>query len=229
MDGDIPTSDPPTSQPRGLHIILVSALSGMVVGGLGVAAFTVDSRQPDPIALTIDTFPRELLGEVREDVSFRDAGSKVVVKRLDAQFDDQLRAYRFAYGGDGAQFNYGHLLALTVVNGRLAPAVPVAITVDSTDWELPTAVSLQLGQTSCVSQLPRTDEASGDLIFVDEVTGTTQSVGTELTWTECVLFDSNRNLSLRLTGSSAEEPDDVRTAASLYQEELERIHADLTD
>ena len=94
----------PGGQPR---VPVIAAAAGMVVGGMAVAAFTVDAPAPDHIALTIDSFPGEVRGEVREDVGFRDAGSKAVLARLDAEFDNQLSAHRFAYGSDGAEFHYG--------------------------------------------------------------------------------------------------------------------------
>lgn len=224
--GPLSSSDAPQRAPGArTRVPVLAAVAGMVAGGLAVAAFTVDPP-PAPIALTIDSFPREVFGELRADVSFRDAGSKAVLDRLDTQFDDQISAHRFAYGGDGATFRYGPHRTLTIVNGRLAPAVPLAGGRD--DWEVPTAVSLQAGLTSCVTDLPREADEMEEEVFVDPSTGAIESIENDRPWTDCVLVDTDRNLSLRLSGIAPVDAESTTTAASRYRDELERIHAHLT-
>ncbi|MDO5734836.1 MAG: hypothetical protein Q4P15_00010 [Propionibacteriaceae bacterium] len=219
-------------QPRGTRragALAAAGLVGALAGGLGVAAFTVGPPRPDPLQLTVDQFPREVFGEEREDLQFRDTGSKAVIQRLDAAFQHQLTAHRFAYGGDGAEFRYGHLMALTIVNGRLAPAVPVAG--GGVDWEATTVVSLQSGDTSCVAEPP---EVHGDRppieITLEPGTGTVEMYENDnMVWTDCVLVDTVNNLSLRLSGRLPLEVGDVINASRLNRDELRRIHATLID
>lgn len=225
-----PSHRAPRERGRGRGRVLAASVVGALAGGLFVAFLTVGPPPPAPLALTVNRFPREILGQTREDIAFRDAGAIAVIERLDAQFEFQLRAHRFAYGGDGATYSYGNRLDLTIVNGRLAPSVPVSG--DGDDWETPTAVSLQSNSTSCVSQASPVDSDPAPSDFpVEPGTGTTPDVHTvEMDevrkWTDCVLVDAERNVSLRLAGH-VRGSNDAQTTATLYRDELERIHADL--
>lgn len=229
VDGPHPRDTPSgshRSSRQGTRIV-VAAVIGLVVGGLSVAVFTVDPRPPEPVVLTVDSFPRAVFGRMRADVDFRDAGSKAALDRLDTQFETQLQGYRFAYGGDGAQFDYGQNLTLTIVNGSLAPAVPVAG--NGVDWDIPMAVSLMTDDTFCVSEV-RADEPdqAQDEVFIDPETGSALNVE-ELESTDCVLIDTEHNLSLRLAGAIPLSADDALTTAAAYRDELESIHVSLID
>lgn len=229
---------PVTSEPRGrspkLGSGLVLGLGGLLVG-LAIGAVFIDTPPPAPVAITLETFPTELFGEPRDDIEWRTAAFKPRVDRLDQQFEDQLSRYRFAYGGDGADFTYaGHTLA--IVNGRLATEIPVS---EGSEWNQSTVVSLDSGETSCVSE-----DEDALIEIVDEmilpadpnkefgpdavVAGYAHRADEEspAMWTECVLFDDQRNLSLRLTGFAP--GDDILAAAASYRDELVAIHADLT-
>ncbi len=200
---------------------LVALLAGIVIGAL-----TIDRPIPNT-PITLESFPREMLGLEREDVAFRDGNAEAVIERLDSQFEAQLAAYRFAYGGEGARFGYGDNTSLMIVNGKLAPQVPVT---EDTDWGPSVVITLNSKNTRCVSET---------VIVHSRVLGA--EMGTQLEpdteysevrrsrerymWTDCVLLDEQRNLSLRLEGQSP--GDDRMEAANQFRDELERIHANL--
>lgn len=137
--------------------IVAIAVVALLVGG-SVGAFAAYRQTPSPTPITVDSFPREILGMEREDIALRDGGYKPVTDRLDAHFRAQLEGYRFAYGGEGAQFRYGEFMTLTIVNGQLAPDVPIS---DDTEWATAMVRSLRTRDTSCVSW-----EASSSSLFV---------------------------------------------------------------
>lgn len=217
-----------------LRTVVTVGSAGLLVGvvvGLAVSAAVIEQPQLPPVDITLDAFPREVLGEERDDLQWRDAWSKPIMEKLDAEFRDQVEGYRFAYGGEGATLTYGsEEFVLTVVNGQIATAVPNAGS-DQSD-STPTVVSLDSEQTSCVSEDPPRDQTSAldlaqileddskDVFFwLDE--------GQVRARTECVLFDTTRNLSLHLTGSGRVER--KLQTASILRDELVAIHANLID
>lgn len=215
---------PPVQGHRGpgMRNSAVIGLAGLLIG-LVIGAIFLDPPSAGPLAITRDTFPREVFGQQRDGYSIP------IVEGLDAQLQDQVEGYRFAYGGDGARFFYGKY-ALTIVNGRLSTVVPVGR--DAASGETPWVVSLSSGQTLCVSQNPPAKEPprrdlsdiladnSKDVFsWLDE--SRTQSR------TECVLYDERRNLSLRLEGSGWRE--NTQQTAGLLRDELVAIHARVTD
>lgn len=199
-----------------------------LLAGVAIGALIIDRPIP-ATPITVDSFPRELLGLTREDVELRDGGSEAVIKRLDSHFEAQLVGYRFAYGGEGAQFRYGEFTTLTIVNGELAPEVPIS---GDTEWASPSVVSLNIKGTKCVSWEGISTDQS---VVINAETGTLPYAGTEdalmrksedsFVWTDCVLFDGPRNLALRLDGGGP--GDDIIGAAGQFRDELERIHAGL--
>lgn len=202
---------------------LVALLAGIVIGAL-----TIDRPIPS-IPITLESFPREVLGLEREDVAFRDGNAEAVIERLDSQFEAQLAGYRFAYGGEGAHFRYGDDTSLTIVNGELAPQVPVT---EDTESGSSAVISLNSRNTRCVSETviirTRTRVINAETGSPLE-TATDYSEGRRSTesyvWTDCVVLDERRNMSLRLKGQVP--GDDMITAANQFRDELERIHADL--
>lgn len=197
--------------------------------GLSVGALARNQATPTSTPITVESFPRKLLGLTREDFALRGGGSDVVMARLDAHFAAQLDGFRFAYGGDGAQFRYGEFTTLTIVNGQLAPDVPVS---DDTEWATPTVISLNTRDTTCVSW--RANNSNG-FVFINVKTGLpldpiradgpVREAAETVLWTDCVLFDRQRNLALRLDGRAPSS--DILEAAGQFRDELERIHADL--
>lgn len=211
----------------GFKVVVVVGVVALLVGVL-IGAVAIERPAPVPIPVTVDSFPRDLLGERREDVAVREGGFEAEIERLDDDFRAQLEGYRFAYGGEGAELHYGQMYTLTIVNGRLAPQVPLP---GSPESATPGMVSLSSGDTSCVSwqteiQVSGSDESGlpVDPTTVDddppaELVQTLQA-------TECVLFDPQQNLSLRLTGYVASS--DVLEAVRRFGDELELIHGTLT-
>ncbi len=206
-----------------------SVRNGIVVGfaglgvGLAIGSLFLSPTAATPLAITRDTFPREVFGQQR------DGYLTPIVEGLDAQLQDQLDAYRFAYGGDGARFGYGEY-ALTIVNGRMSTVLPTGSGADPR--ETPWVVSLRSSTTLCVSEDPPegepppfelsdilADDSKDVFYWLDE--NRTEAL------TECVLFDEERNLSLRLEGSGRVEGN-LQTAGWL-RDELVEIHADLIE
>lgn len=204
--------------------IAVTAMIAGLVGG----AILVDEYTSRPIVITLDSFPRELLLKERDDIAWRDEGSRVAIERLDAQFEDQLTGYREAYGGDGATLTYKGF-ALTIVNGRLAATLPIKSPASSE--EIAWVVSLRSEDTLCVSQDPPVEAPPIELseVLVDQskdVFYWLERGRTDAT-TECVLVDEDRNVSLRLVGQGWRK----RTAqsAEAFREELVALHASLVE
>lgn len=227
-----PTTLQLPNQPLRVRYALVLGVAGLLVG-LVVGATLIGKPEPAPLEITLDTFPTEILGKQRDDIEWRTANSTPVVERLDAQFQEQLTSHRFAYGGEGAEFTYGDLYTLTIVNGRLATEVPSS---DDSEQSVPTVVSLNSDDTSCVSTEEPLLELMMDemalprdpgVVVIDVGTGTENdpAAGTRYVWTECVLFDDERNLGLRLAGSG--EGEDMLGMAGRFRDELVSVHSGL--
>lgn len=204
---------------------VIALLVGVVVG-----AVAIDRPASAATPITVDSFPEALLGETRYDVVLRAGGGfETEVERLDSHFRAQLDGYRFAYGGEGAEFRYGEVYTLTIVNGQLAPEVPIS---GDPEGATPAVVSLKSRDTSCVSS------DTGMRIFGSDVETElpvdpsetnderNREFGQTLVAIDCVLFDRQRNLSLRLVGHGPSG--DVLEAAGQFRDELEKIHAGLT-
>lgn len=209
---------------RGLSItapVIVGAAA--LLAGLMAGVFLIDEPAPQPIAISPDSFPLKVLEKERDDIRLRENGTQRDVESLDAQFEDQLSGYRQAYGGEGATLTYKGF-SLTILNGRLTTAVPLQPVPYSADptWVL----SLKTENTLCVSLDPPPVEAP------DEPVSETKDVfyflerGRFDATTDCVLFDEERNISLRLVGAGWR----ARTAqsAEALHAELVALHAKLT-
>lgn len=230
VDHDEGRTEAPSARPPAVvhfRAVVVVGVVALLVGVL-IGAVAIERPAPSAIPITVDSFPQELLGERRDDLAVREGEFKTAVESLDDHFQAQLEGYRFAYGGEGAALSYGQTYTLTIVNGRLAPEVPIS---DDPESTTPGLVSLNSGNTSCVARqteiqvsgndesgLPVDPTAVGD-DPPDEMLQT-------LVATECVLFDRHQNLSVRLSGFDA--AGDVFEAARRFGDELERINANLT-
>lgn len=170
-----------------------------------------------PVPITVDSFPRELLGLTRPDVGWSDA-----------EFADQHAGHRFAHGGDGASLSYGGLYTLTIVNGRLTPTVPTSG--DRAAGRAPVVVSLRSSRTSCVSQQSILEFTPAETVLAPRAASAAGAGGGFSTsrgqvWTECVLEDAGRNIALRLVGPGPRGS--VLVTAPQFRDELERIHDDI--
>lgn len=206
---------------RFLMALAVGVIAGAVAGGFWVAVALRPPPAPQPVPISLDTFPEELLGEKRNDISLRDGGFGPTVERLDAEFAEQLEDHRFAHGGDGATFGYGRLLELTVVNGLLSPALPrgSARNRDGKVTQTRRLISLRAGDVSCTFEpLPIRNPATAL-----EEAGDLTSGG----HTDCVLVDRERNLSLRLAQRHVERDADAIATSAAFRDELERLHTEL--
>lgn len=220
-------SGTPSVWPAGLirfRVVVVVGVIGLLVG-VAIGAIAIDRGGPAAIPITVDSFPQALFGEAREDVELRDGGSETVMNRLDAHFQAQLDGYRFAYGGEGAEFGYGESYWLTIVNGQLAPEVPIS---GDAEWATSSVVSLNSRDTSCVSgegiqyDIAYESKLPIDPVLIDDLH---REAEVESVSIDCVLFDRQRNVSLRLQGQGPGS--DVLKVAGQFRDELERIYIDL--
>ncbi|MGV8845965.1 hypothetical protein [Tessaracoccus sp.] len=207
---------------RLLVVAVLSAMLGAVVGGVWVAQMLDTPPQPEPVPITLDAFPRELFGAQRNDIKYREKGYPPTVERLDTEFQKQLAAHRFSYGGDGATLNYGLLFELSIVNGLLAPDPPRDGIVDQNGraTERRRLLLLHSGEMSCTFE-PEfvTNTKSG----IDEL-GDFMSDGR----TTCVMVDTVRHLSLRIAHVRDARDVDAFDAATSFRDELLILHANLT-
>lgn len=202
--------------------MLVAGVVGALLGGALVAAWMQPEPDVAPIPITLDTFPREIMGEERNDLMLRDAGFGPTVTRLDREFEDQLAAFRFAYGGRGATFGYGPRFTLTIVDGIVAPKVPREGELDLAGRvrETRRIISWNTSQVSCTFEpQPILDPDRGMEEF-----GEFSGIGR----TDCVLVDRERNLSLRLAHSSTTKGADSVETAATFSAALEGLHEQLT-
>ena len=214
------------SHPARWRFGVVVGMAGLLVG-LTAGALFVPKFDGEPVAITLDTFPSDVFGRQRDDLPWRDTRSEVVDERLNALFQEQLAAHRFAYGGDGAEFSYGEKYWLTVVNGRLPTTLPMSDEEDMGPRWVPVS---ETGSTRCVAEIPFEEESDPGLS--DVLNDDSQDVFDYLespprrTLTECVFYDDGRNLALRLRASVRLE--DLARTVEEFQQELDRLHAELT-
>ncbi|MEO7586424.1 MAG: hypothetical protein ABIS84_00190 [Arachnia sp.] len=219
-----PPRKPESSPRRGTRLVVAVVLgvvAGMILGAVWVSGTVREPTEPPPVEITLATFPRALLGADRTDIPLREAGFGPTVERLDRDFAEQLAAYRFAYGGDGATLQYGRLLNLTIVNGILPPPLPRDGAVDFSGRARLTRrlVSLRGGDVSCTFEpepavIQETGmEGLGDLLSDGR--------------TDCVLTDPLRNLSLRIENPVEARGADALDTAISFRDELRRLHDSL--
>ncbi|GAB3812667.1 hypothetical protein GCM10028820_06090 [Tessaracoccus terricola] len=219
-DPQAPPEEPPR---RGRVDVALAAAAGIALGVAGTGfALNAGNGTGDPLEITPDTFPREVMNLLRDDLLPRDLQDAEAITRLDEHFAQQVESYRFAYGGEGASMYYsvgGSGVEYTIVNGILPPSLPSSGPGDGT--LAPVLVSHESDLVVCTVQ------RGG--ITVDAETGL--PVETDLDsvtgWTSCILTDGPRNLSLRLTEVGVQRNNAVASAEQLSTE-LERLHDDLT-
>ena len=161
-----------------------------------------------------------------------DHSSAPVVEVDEAAFESQLASHRFAYGGDGASFVYGSSYELTIVNGFLAVSVPSAG--DPPSGDVPTVVSLRSSDALCVSQQPTIDfeqrpphhpPREGRPWEAEAVAAAGPHAGARYAWTDCVLVDLQRHLTLKLRGNGPAS--NILGTASQFRDALRQVHAGL--
>ena len=197
-------------------VLLGVGFAGIVAGGLVVGFLSTKYHAaPEPLGITVKTFPDYVLGLEREDVSVRRSGDAAAVLELDAAFERRLEQYRFSYGGDGAGMDYGQSLILTIVNGRQTLPLPTG---DDVVAGGPTLVSLETDAVSCVFTPEVGLYDSAVLDAPPDLTADGR--------TECVLHDSKRNLSLRL---ESRVPGGANQTSEDFARTLEQVHGKLID
>lgn len=210
-----PTGPPVRRRPGGL---LAAGIVGAVLGiAVTAAGFLADGAEPTPVALSHDSFPEELFGLMREDVQAHDGMSEIQARYV-SQFEADLEAHRFAYGGDGAALHYvgpngNPGLELTVVNGLMPAALPNfkewarwptdymvdPVTIDGVRCTIDTWVIGEQGKEDVPVEVPT-----------------------------CVLTDESRNLSLRMVGLAWNpSPEDFPFTTKEAAEELLALHGRL--
>ncbi len=203
----------------------VVALAASVVGALLGGVFVAVALQPEPTAasipVTLDIFPREFMGSERNDLQLRKAGFGPTVDRLDDEFEEQLAAFRFAYGGRGATFGYGRLVTLTIVDGIMTPGVPREGQMDlgGRVRETRRFASLNMATVSCTFEPQPVPNASLGMEEFGDLSGIGRS--------ECVLVDRERNLSLRVAHNPRVRGSRALEAASTFSDALKGLHAQL--
>ncbi len=214
---------PPSRRARLVVAATTGVITGAALGAVWVSGVIREPSSPEPIPITVNTFPQELLGAQRNDLLLRGASFEPSLERLDLEFEEQRAAFRFAYGGDGASFGYGRLLTLTIVNGLLTPDIPRDGRIDSIGRAVQARrmISLRTIDVSCTFEpKPTTDPATG----MDRL-GDFTSDGR----TDCVLVDLERDLSLRINHAQVARGEDAFDSATTFRDELHRIHANLVD
>lgn len=241
----VPTPAPPVDTAEGHHVVRdesdVDASAGsrrmssgrvvgiavlaVIVGALGGSTLTAvllpSAEAPDPIAITLETFPRQFMGAERNDLELRDGGFGPTVERLDREFDDQMAAFRFAYGGNGATLGYGLKINLTIADGIISSKVPRTGEVDLSGMvrETRRLISLRSATTSCTFEPSPAFNPSTGL----EELGDFSVKGL----TECILVDTRRNLSLRVAHNPQFSGADSFGAAADFRDALEDLHNSL--
>lgn len=195
-----------------------AAVAGLVVGGGAVGALLASFlADPEPVPVTLESFPQHLAGLEREDLAAREAGDTGAVDEFNARFAEQRDSFLFAHGGEGATVGYGQRFTLTIVNGHLPLPLP-----DSDAGGLgngpPTLISFESETVSCTFQ-PEVSlydsavlDAPADLSAQGE--------------TQCLLRDAERNLSLGIRGRV---PEGATSGSTDFPIALRRAHDELID
>lgn len=211
---------PPAPQQR--WPLVVAALAGLVAGSLLTGLVLLGPSAPSPLPITASTFPEELAGMAREDLT--DGADVLIGFGLDDErLASQKENFRFAFGGDGAQASYsdgsrGYAI-LAVVNGVMTPEIPTEGVV-SPDGPVYVA-SLDAADVRCTTY-KSWSTSDGDVMMNPE-TGELLPM-----FSICVLVDEVRNLSLRWGINEAVEtgvPLDERVEG--HAELLRGLHQDL--
>lgn len=214
---------PPMNGVRPWILVISAGVVGALLGGAVVGVMTWSEPDTSSVPITLDTFPREVMGATRNDLELREAGFGPTVERLDDEFEDQVTAFRFAYGGRGATLGYGRLVTLTIVDGIIAPGVPRTGEMDMGGRvrETRRLVSLDTRAVSCTFEPQPVQNAD---LGLDEF-GTLSSTGR----TECILNDVERNLGLRIAHSTMVRGSGASEAAERFSQALKKLHVQLTE
>ncbi|TRY19469.1 hypothetical protein FOJ82_00730 [Tessaracoccus rhinocerotis] len=212
--GDDAATGAATSRPPS-HRLLMAGIIGTVLGaGITAAGFLAGTGTPEPIAVTWDTFPEEVLGLAREDIGPARMGTQLR-DRYDEYLRRQLELHRFAHGGDGAEVAYGGpngeaTVRLTIVNGSLAPPVPW-LTVGADGLHDQGQRTVVIGEVRCTVEVYYFSSADAQ----DTVRAESPN---------CVLNDEARGLGLRLRGTLGSYWGEGHDAGE-FAEELVALHS----
>lgn len=213
------TAEPAEVPTRGRTTVALAAALGILVGVAGtVFALNAGNGSMGPVEITPETFPREVLSLLRDDLRARDLNDTEAIERLDSNFAQQLENHRFAYGGDGATMYYsvgGSGVEYTIVNGVIPPAIPSHGVLGA--GELPVMVSFESDDVVCTVEQAE--------LTLDAATGAADPSGPGLS--SCVLTDATRNLSLRLIEVGVPRTDSAQSAERMAAELL-HLYEDLT-
>lgn len=217
------TDEPePIPEPRRHTGLAVAGAVGLLVGGLLTwAGFSALTQPPPPLTITQESFPLTLLDMRREDYHARTTEHEPSIELLDKEFQSQLERHRFTYGGDGATFTYqrsGEQVFLTIVNGVLHPDLP--------DEQAGIEMTYESDDVRCTSLEFRHVQGNGEVILVAEDGTIVSDETTTLSWTNCVLHDEVRGVSLQLRDDSFTDRAGGTRARELT-EALRDLHADL--
>lgn len=214
LDADGATqTDPEPQQPRSRGLLLAGIVGAVVGAAITAAGFMAGVGDPQPIALSYETFPEHVFGLDREDLT-SSHGMTAVHEEYVERFAQQLVAHQFVYGGEGAAVYYVGPsglaeLELTIVNAHLPPDLPYYPELPSGAPDPPEAV--EVGDVRCTFNVWYSGNQDGEYILRQVP--------------NCVLNDEDRNLSLRMR--VAHIGDETPYQAAQFVTELEVIHDSL--
>lgn len=212
---------PPTTtirrRAKGTPALVAAGIAGLVIGATitGVLA-SLSFGEPPPRSITVESFPEYVLGRQREDLAAISAGDSEALRRFEARVMAQMPDFQFVHGGEGATVAYGASVSLTIVDGRQALPLPTRAAGRSAGGA-PTLVSLESAEVSCIFQ--------PEVSLYDSAVLAGEADLTASGFTDCVLNDDARNLSLRLTSLV---PGGAATTSADFAEVLRRTHEGLT-
>lgn len=185
---------------------------GLLIGALGavwLSGLLVDEANPVPI--TLDMFPESIANFPRPDLAPAGTENSVDLEQFQSDFEAQREGYRFAFDGDGAALDYGKFL-LVIVSGSQPLPMP-SDAANTPDGASPILISLDSGTVSCVFE--------PELGLYDSAVLKKPADLSAKGWTQCVLNDDERRVSLKL---DSRVPGNAVETSRQFARILERIH-----
>lgn len=209
-----PVAAPPASGRR-RDATLVAGLVGLIIGAVAAGLLsTLFAGEPEPTDIVLDVFPDYIGNLERPDLALAKAKNPVDAEEFEAEFEAQREGFQFAYGGDGASVDYGQFL-MTIVNGSQSLPLPTD-TAGTTGGAQPTLISLDSDSVSCVFRPEVELYNSAVLQSAPDLSATG--------WTQCVLNDAERRISLKL---ESRIPGGAEETSTRFAGILERTHTSL--